>query len=193
VLADLQAIYTDWRGAVQDFLTRPVVTSRELFTQSHFLLFAHIPLFSIVSPLPWIMGSHFSVTSSVLLPIAIPLFFVALAGIYDRILLHEKGPTLEKPGKEKPENAMLFAALPVCGTGLFFLIHPLVGIAMTVLSGTYCVVLFVRVAMHLYGLTLEKAILRVVGAFFFLMIPCMVLLLAANAWHTLGVLSRLLS
>ncbi|MCE9596423.1 MAG: hypothetical protein K8S54_00495 [Spirochaetia bacterium] len=191
VLSDLRALYSDWNGALRDFLTRPLITSRELVFYSHLILLLHIPIFSIISPLPWILGSRFSTSARLILPVAIPVFVVLLAMVYDRILLNEKGPALEIPGRERPENAMLFCALPACSCGLFFLLHPAIGLLMTILAASYSVLLFIRASISIWNLPVQKAIFRLVGALFFILIPSVLFVLALNVLTSVKILGRL--
>ncbi|MBL8021215.1 MAG: hypothetical protein JNM27_16215 [Leptospirales bacterium] len=191
VLSDLRALYSDWSGALQDFLSRPFVSSRELILSSHMILLLHIPIFSVLSPLPWIFGTRFSPSMRLILPLAIPTLVILLAMVYDRILLNEKGPVLEVPGRERPENGMLFCALPACSCGLFFLLHPIIGLLMSVLAASYSILLFVRASISLWNLPVEKAVFRLAGALFFILIPSVLVVLAFNVVTSFKILGRL--
>lgn len=190
VLADLRSIFVDWRAALDDFLSRPPVTARSYFAANHFLLWIHIPLFCLLAPLPWILGGRFSITGRILFPAAIPLFFLAFAFVFDRLLAYEKGPSTDSV---RPFNTMLFCALPAFAGALFHVIHPALGMGMSALFGAYAVLLCLRAAVVVWELTIAQALLRAAGALTIILMPVLLLSAGFHVVMTLRVLEQILS
>ncbi len=190
VLADLRSVFTDWQAGLRDFLGRPVQATRNYVLFNHLILIAHAPVFSVLAPWPWFHGSHFSWTTRIILPVLIPVAFILLAAVFERLSLYEKGPSMDDRSRGK--NALVFLCLPVCAAGFTYMIHPALGLLLTLLFGAYSMVLAVRASMQIWSLSFDRVIFRFAGAFFFIMLPLITLLIARNMLQSLGILRRLL-
>lgn len=190
VLGDLRSLFVDWRAALEDFLSRPPVTARSFFASAHVWLWLQIPVFCLISPLPWFSAGRFSVTSRILLPAAVPLFFFLFALVYDRLLAYERPPAIDAV---RPMNAMLFCALTGFAGGVFHLLHPLAGIAASLLFGAYAVLLCLRAAIAVYNLTPAQALFRAAGALTIVLIPAAFAAFLVHIGMTFRVLGQILS
>lgn len=189
VLSDLRMIFSDWQAGLRDFLGRPAEPSRYYFLKNHLLLCLHAPFFAALAPLPWIRGGHFSYSMRLILPLVLPVFFVALAMVLERIAIYEKGPSMEEP---RGKNALLYLTLPACSAGIFYFVHPLLGILLTLAFGMFSIVACIRAAMEIWSLSFDRVLFRLAGAFLFLMTPILALLAIRNVLQSLGILNRLL-
>jgi len=193
VLSDLRSIFVDWRAALDNFLSRQPVSARTYFLSNHLLLWIHIPLFCLLSPLPWISGAKFSITAiagRLLLPALLPLFFFAFAFVFDRLLAYEKPPAIDS---SRPFNGMLFCALPAFAGGLFHLVHPLFGVIMSALFGAYAVLICLRAAVSVWELSVAQAVFRAVAAFTIILLPALAVSAVFHIAMTFRVLTQVLS
>ena len=182
----LQEIFRDPAAATAAFLreTPRGATALQIFYRLHLPLLLTYPIAAALSPLVHLSRRGLSPIKHIILPLMLVAAFYVLALLFDRVIRYAQHPRLEDPDETPIRDVALFLHLPLAAAGIFFVIHPLLGLLTTVLAGLHCIWISLDTTATCYGLSRAKAITHWISALFLLLIPVTALLLARNVLIT---------
>jgi len=184
----LDTIFEKKERALEECSNRKSLSALTLFSTDHLPLLLMYPLFSLLSPFRWIGQKSPTFGSLFVWPLVVPLFFLAAAAVYDKIIEHSSRPTVPGSAELDRKNFSLYLHLPVAAGGVFFVIHPIFGYLMLFFAELFSMVLTFRANRLYRGMTVLRSLITVVQVSLFFLIPAMVFGVVFNLVNTVVIL-----
>ena len=191
-VTDLKSIFTDAMAGTGDFIKRTPLTATQFFVRRHLPLLILYPICSTLAPYTWLKSGDFSIKSQILFPVLLPLVIIVLALVYDKISEYARLEPVEDNIRPLIRNVSSFLHLPLSGSALFFLIHPLIGYLMILTAAIYSIYLSIRAQAVFRRVSYARAIVHYISAAFFLFIPGFLMLFIINISLTIQIFQRIL-
>lgn len=189
----LAAIFRQPEAAAREFLRANQGSALQLFLRLHLPLLALFPLAGLICPAVHLGASRFSFGLHVIAPLMLVIGALAFAVLFDQVSRFAQHPRMERAANElRVKNLALFLHLPLSATGIFFILHPVVGFLMLLLALFYCLWISIETAAIFYESSRARVLVYMINAALLGVVPLTIFTFLANLLRNLTFLKNLL-
>jgi len=183
-LSLLEAVFQERFNELPRLLSGGSFLSALYYDHMFFLLQA--PLFAAASPYKLFL-KKFSVTEQIIIPLFLPLFFLLLALIYDRIVEFRTPPSLDLKDDTWPLTSVALH-IPASAAGIFYFLHPFMGLAVTIVAYLFSLRSSFLCNKQLRGISITRSFVYYLLAIFVMLLFLVPFLLIMNLLQTFQIL-----
>lgn len=171
---DVRQILEFRSDALHEFIYRKRITSGQLFIQNHLLVLITFPVGILLGPFTWLSGWK-TMKIVILFTLVLLTGIFLIACLFDKVCENSGYKELETRENPPKRNIALFVHLPLASVGIFYFLHPWIGVLLLFFASIYCLIISIESISEVREISRLQSLTYFINSVIFLVIPILLL------------------